>query len=189
MLKVKVIWGTHRDETFGEKPAKFTASLAEKQPEWEVEFLDLRTLAIPYEIGSPTPSQAKEQYADPAVSTWSQKVKEADAFIIVTTEYNHGYPAILKNALDHLYSEWHRKPVMFVGYGAEMGGARAVEQLRQVAVELHMASIRDAVYIPWVWQAFNEDGTPVNEELAGKFENAFQDLTWWGNALKQARTA
>lgn len=187
MLKVKIIWGTHRDDTFGGNPAKLALSVAENMPGWEVEFLDLRKLNIPYEIGSPTPSQANGVYANETVQAWGKTIAEADAFIIVTTEYNHGYPAILKNALDHLYPEWHRKPVAFVGYGAELGGARAIEQLRQVGVELHMASIRDAVYIPFVWQAFNPDGTPINDRLIPHLETMYQDLTWWGQALKDAR--
>jgi NAD(P)H-dependent FMN reductase len=187
MLKIKIIWGTHRQETFGENPVKLVRAAAEKITDWEVEFIDLREQNIPYEIGSPTPSQANEKYEDPIVTEWSKKIKEADAFIIVTTEYNHGYPAILKNALDHLYPEWQRKAVAFVGYGAELGGARAIEQLRQVAVELHMISIRDAVYIPYVWEAFGSDGVPLNERLPGKLEHMFTDLTWWAKALKAAR--
>lgn len=187
MLNIKIIWGTHREETFGELPAKFVLSIAEKMADWQVELLDLRRLQIPSEIGSPTPSQANKQYADPVVTNWSQKIDEADGFVIVTTEYNHGYPAILKNALDHLYPEWHRKPVAFVGYGAELGGGRAIEQLRQVAVELHMASIRDAVYIPYVWQAFQSDGAPVDEKMEEKLKKTFQDLSWWGKALQTAR--
>ena len=187
MLKVKIIWGTHREETFGKAPVQFVQSVASSMPEWEVELLDLRKINIPLGIGSPTPSQANGKYDDPIVTQWAQKIDEADAFIIVTTEYNHGYPAILKNALDHLYPEWHRKPVAFVGYGAELGGGRAVEQLRQVVAELHMTSLRNAVYIPYVWQAFKENGMPIDEKLGEKLQHVFQDLQWWGEALQVAR--
>lgn len=187
MLKVKILWGTHRADTFGENPAKLALSVAERMPEWEVELLDLRKLNIPDEIASLTPSQANGVYTNETVQAWGKTIAEADAFIIVTTEYNHGYPAILKNALDHLYPEWHRKPVAFVGYGGELGAGRAIEQLRQVMVEFHVASIRDAVYIPFVWEAFNADGTPVNEKLIPRLEAMYQDLSWWGKALQAAR--
>lgn len=187
MLKVKIIWGTHREETFGKLPAEFVTSVAKQMPEWEVEFINLRDLNIPLEIGSPTPSQANGKYDDPVVTEWAEKIAEADAYVVLTTEYNHGYPGILKNAIDHLYPEWARKPIMFVGYGGELGGGRAIEQLRQVAAELHMVSIREAVYIPYVWQAFNQEGVPVDENLSDKLKGAFTSLTWWGKALQQAR--
>ena len=90
---------------------------------------------------------AKDNYDHPVVVKWREKIREADGFIICTPEYNHGYPAVLKNAIDYVYSVWGRKAVAFVSWGGT-GGARGVEQLRLVAVELDMVPIRWAVHIP-----------------------------------------
>jgi NAD(P)H-dependent FMN reductase len=86
-------------------------------------------------------------YTNPAISRWSEKVKQADAFIIIAPEYNHGYTAVLKNAIDHLYPEWNHKPVGFLSYGT-VGGARVIEQLRLVAIELQLLPIKNAIHIP-----------------------------------------
>ncbi len=72
---------------------------------------------------------------------------EADAFLVVTPEYNHGYPAALKELIDSVYEPWHAKPVAFVSYGGASGGIRAVEQLRQVFAELHAVTLRDGVQL------------------------------------------
>ncbi len=187
MLKVKVIWGSLREGTFGENPAKFAFEIAKQEPGWEVEYINLQEINLPFSMGSPTPSQANGTYTDPIVQAWSDKIKDGDAYIVVTSEYNHGYSSVLKNALDHLFPEWHHKPVAFVGYGGQLGGGRAVEQLRQVVAELKMVSIREAIYLSYVWQAFDEFGRPQDTELASKLKNMFEELTWWGNALKTAR--
>ena len=108
----------------------------------------------------------------------------------MTAEYNHGYPAVLKNALDHLFAEFNRKPVAFVGYG-NVGGARAIEQLRQVVVELEMAPLRHAVHIlPHVMiEVMQADEflpamfSPLDERL----DLLVRDLVWWAAALAAAR--
>lgn len=98
------------------------------------------------------------QYPEGKVTEWAKKIASYDGFLIVTPEYNHGYPAVLKNALDQIYKEWNGKPVAFVGYGATSGGIRAIEQLRQVVIELRMIPFKDDVIIPYIWQAFDENG-------------------------------
>ena len=101
----------------------------------------------------------------------------------------HGYPAILKSALDATYGEWVRRPVSFVSYGGWSGGTRAVEQLRQVVVELQMAPVRGSVVLQFAPRLFDEDGRLQNAEF---FEAAatrmLDDLAWWAAALKEART-
>ena len=122
----------------------------------------------------------------PEAETWSENVARADGYVIVTPEYNHGYPAVLKNALDHLYTEWTRKPVAFVGYGGLAGGVRSIEQLRQVVVELQMAPIRYDVVIPRARRVF-ADGAPADEVYASLANRMLDQLAWWARALKQAR--
>jgi NAD(P)H-dependent FMN reductase len=86
-------------------------------------------------------------YRHASVQNFAEMVAKADAIVMVTPEYNHGYTAVLKNAIDWLYAEWINKPVGFVGYGG-VGGARAIEQLRQVAVEMQMFPIKTSLHIP-----------------------------------------
>ena len=110
---------------------------------------------------------------------------------MLTAEYNHGYPAVLKNAMDWTFPEWQRKPIAFVGWG-NVGGARAIEQLRLVAVEFEMAPLRHAVHIlPDVMlparQAADISDTTAFAPLEPKLKLLADDLTWWAAALAAAR--
>jgi NAD(P)H-dependent FMN reductase len=104
----------------------------------------------------------------------------------VTPEYNHGYTAPLKNALDHLYNEWTHKPAAIVSYGGP-GGYRAAEQLRQVLVELKIAPVREQVGIPAVWAAFDESSRPRDAALERAVDRMAAELLWWATALIPAR--
>jgi len=153
--------------------------------------LDLRDYPMPFFDEPVSPSQIKEPYAHPVVQKWTAKIAEADGFIIVTPEYNHGYPAVLKNAFDYVGKEWNKKAIGFVSWGS-VGGARAIEQLRGVAIELQLAPIRTSVHIPApVYMAAINEKAPANPELFKPVEpnaNAFLDqLIWWTKALKTAR--
>ncbi len=184
--KIKVIVGSVREKRFAMQPAEWIASEAKKLSEFEVEILDLKDYPMPFFEEPVTPSYKTAPYTHPVVAEWTKKIAEADGFIIVTAEYNHGYTAVLKNALDYVYAEWHRKPVAFVGYGS-VGGARAVEQLRQVAIELHMAPIRDAVHIVEYWNMLDEQGKLKTEALVKPATTMLEQLMWWTKALKLAR--
>ncbi len=110
-----------------------------------------------------------------------------DGFIIVSPEYNHAYPAVLKNAMDWIYPEWNNKPVGFVSYGS-VGGARGVEQLRLVAVELQMSPIRQGVFIPGAYPFGAKEWKPeADESLTRDAGKMFDQLLWWAKALKNAR--
>lgn len=111
------------------------------------ELLDLRDYPLPFFDESVSPMRMNGQYSNQAVAKWADKVKQADAYIMICPEYNHGYTAVLKNAIDHLYPEWNHKPVGFLSFGST-GGARAIEQLRLVAVELQLLPIKNAIHIP-----------------------------------------
>ncbi|TXI34164.1 MAG: NADPH-dependent oxidoreductase [Candidatus Moraniibacteriota bacterium] len=188
MLKVKVIMGSTREGRHGGKVGEYIQSLASTEAGWEAEYLDLKALNLPMYAEAVSPSFRESLAGLPeVVQEWSRKIEEADAYIIVTPEYNHGYPAPLKNAIDWLFKEWNRKPVAFVSYGALLAGGRAVEQLRQVVAELHMTSIRAQVLFPAVWEAFDESGEPKDKATENRVRGLFKELTWWGNALKVAR--
>src|SRR4029077_8136409 len=113
------------------------------------------------------PGMAKDSYTNPGVVRWRDKVREGDGFIICTPEYNHGYPAVLENALDYVYFAWSRKAVAFVSWGGA-GGPRSVEQLRLVAIELDMAPTRAAAHIqnPWLIKDFGELNTDLHQRSA-----------------------
>jgi len=195
-IKIKIIVGSTRQGRFSEKPANWIFEEAKKLEGVEVELLDLRDYPIPFFDDSMSPSMAKGNYSNKVVKEWAEKINDGDAFIIITPEYNHGYPAVLKNAMDVIYSEWNKKPIGFVSYGSAVG-ARAVEQLRQVAIELQMAPIRNAIHIPLnifmdammgKGPAGTEIFKPIHESPFGNpVERFFNELLWWAKVLKETR--
>jgi NAD(P)H-dependent FMN reductase len=191
-LKILVILGSTREGRFGDKPAQWIRDFLSRDDRLQVELVDLRDWPLPMFDQPKSPTRVTDgDYGHPVASRWAAKVGEADGFVIVAAEYNHGYTAVLKNALDWIYAEWRRKPVTFVGYG-NAGGARAVEQLRQVAVEFQMAPIKYAVHLPGpVFMAVRNAPAPVDpahfapvEQAAGAMRD---DLVWWAGALREAR--
>ncbi|HUC31322.1 MAG TPA: NAD(P)H-dependent oxidoreductase [Candidatus Paceibacterota bacterium] len=130
MLKIKVILGSIREGRFGDKPAKWIFEKA-KAKGLDVELLDLKDYPLPMFAEAQVPAAVSGNYPNEVAKKWAAKIGEADGFIFVTPEYNHGYPSVLKNALDFIFGEWNNKPGAFVGYGVN-GAARAVEQLKQV---------------------------------------------------------
>ena len=184
-LKIKVIVGSTRANRFSEKPARWIFEAAKQRADLDVELLDLADYPLPFFEEAMPPGLAKDQYDNPIVVKWRDKIREADGFIICTPEYNHGYPAVLKNALDHVYFAWSRKAVAFVSWGGA-GGTRCVEQLRSVAIELDMAPTRCAVHIPNPW--FIKDASEIDTEANQQSAKTLLDhLTWWAGALKAAR--
>ena len=184
-LKIQLIVGSTRANRFSEKPAQWMFDLAKQRADLDVEMLDLRDYPLPFFEEPLPPGFAKDNYTNPAVVKWRDKIKEADGYIIVTPEYNHGYPAVLKNALDYTYYSWARKAVAFVSWGGA-GGTRGVEQLRQVTIELDMVPLRWAVHIPnpWFIKDISDIATDQNNAAAGAL---LDHLTWWTRALRDAR--
>lgn len=196
--KILVIVGTTRQGRFSEKAASYILREASKLKEIEVELVDLRDYPLPFFDESVPPSMleaAKHEYQNDIVRKWTRKIDEADGFIIITAEYNHGYPAVLKNALDYVFKGWNKKPVGFVGYGST-GASRAIEQLKEVAIELQMVPIRNAIHIPFqVYMAVMNEKLPVDPELFKPLREGYKDhvatffdeLVWATHALKSAR--
>lgn len=158
MKKIKIILGSSREGRNSQKVAEWFLKSVKDLPESGLEFevLDLKEWDLPLLSTSMPPMMG--EYPEGKTTDWAKAVGEADGFVIVTPEYNHGYPAVLKNALDLLYKEWNSKPVAFVSYGAVSGGIRAVEQLRQVVIELRMIPLKDEINIQYIWQAFDNSG-------------------------------
>jgi NAD(P)H-dependent FMN reductase len=184
-LNIKLIVGSTRENRFSEKPSEWMYALAKARADIELELLDLRDYPLPFFEEALPPGFAKDNYSNPQILRWREKVREADGFIICSPEYNHGYPAVLKNALDTVYHAWSRKAVAFVSWGGA-GGARGVEQLRLVAIELDMAPTRFAVHIPNPW--FIKDVAEIDTEPNRQAAAALLDnLVWWAGALRAAR--
>jgi NAD(P)H-dependent FMN reductase len=189
-INIKVIAGSTREGRFSDKAAAWIAEEIKKGEGVAVEVLDLRDYEMPFFNEAVNPSAKKEPYKNEAVARFTKKIAEGDAFVIVTPEYNHGTSAVLKNVLDWVYQEWNNKPVSFVSYGS-VGGARAVEQLRLVAIELQMAPIRNAVHIPGEQYFQVRFGKmDIKDLFAGQTQKAkamIDQLLWWARALKRSR--
>ena len=190
-LRVNIIVGTTRQERFGDKPALWIHNLLQKREGVTPTIVDLRDYPMPFFNEAISPAYSPEPYKDEQITKWRNSVASADAYIIVAAEYNHGYSAVLKNALDSTYYEWAKKPVGFVGYGS-VGGARSIEQLRQVAVELQMVSVKNSVNMPFQ-TILDVQGITSGDNLAplaafeGQAEPMIEQLMWWGSVLKEAR--
>ena len=194
-LTMHVIIGSTRQNRFSEKPARYIFDELKKKENIQVELIDLRDWPLPFYDEVVSPAVNKGNYSNELGKKWAVKVGEADGYIMVTPEYNHGYSAVLKNALDWVFPEWNGKPVGFVSYG-NAGGARAIEQLRQVVIELQMVPIRSAIHIPTeVYLAVRHEKVPVNPELfkplregmrGDRVETFFNELINCAKTLKAA---
>jgi NAD(P)H-dependent FMN reductase len=112
--------------------------------------------------------------------------------LFITPEYNHGIPAVLKNAIDTVFATFafRGKPAAYVGYsGGVGGGIRSIEHLAQVAIEAEMVPLRSSVVIPFVETAFGPDGQPHDPHASAAAKILIDDLAWWADALQRARTA
>jgi NAD(P)H-dependent FMN reductase len=186
-VKIAVIVSTTRAARFGHKPAQWIAAIASQRDDMVVEVVDLREYPMPFfdEVASNAWVPSENEVA----RRWQKKIADFDGYIFVSAEYNRGVPAALKNALDYAYPEWNKKPAAFVGYGS-VGAARAIEQLRLIAIELQMAPIRTGVHIQGAdFMAVWKGGKDI-AELSYLPQNAtdmLDQLAWWANALKAAR--
>ena len=187
MTKIAIIVGSTRPTRFADKPVAWLKGFTDQRSDAQYEVLDLRDYPLPFfdEMASNAYMPSQNEVA----VRWQRKLAEFDGYVIVTAEYNHAPTAVLKNALDQAYVEWNKKPVAFVGYGS-VGAARAVEQLRTIAVELQMAPIRTAVHIQgadffgaWQQGAALEDMAHLQPGVTAMLD----ELVWWTGALKAAR--
>jgi len=179
-IKLVVITGSIREDRFGPVVERWFAREATRRADIEVDRVDLAEAGISARLTEEPP---------PEVRALQPRLTSADAFVIVTPEYNHGYPASLKAAIDWFSEECRAKPVGFVSYGGRSGGIRAVEQLRQVFAELHASTVRDAVSFHDAWDEFDDEGMPKKRNAAAQAAGALLDqLVWWGLALREARS-
>jgi NAD(P)H-dependent FMN reductase len=188
--KIAVIISSTRPTRFGDKPAKWIADHAAARGDLDVEIVDLADYNLPLfdapasDLWMPTPNEV--------AARWQAKLNEFDGFIIVTAEYNRSITGALKNAIDWAYKPFVRKAVAFVGYGS-VGGARAIEHLRNIMVELQAVPVRQAIHIggsdflPIMFGQKTWDETKVNFDQF--VPDVLDNLVWWTNATKTAREA
>ena len=190
MLKIKVIMGSVREGRFNDKASNWVSAIAKRREGIDVEILDLKEWNLPVLSERVSPSQVKDgKYSTEIISKWAQKIQEADAFIMVTPEYNHSTSGALKNSIDHIYGEWNNKAVGYVAYGS-LGGGRAMEHLRGIAAEVQMADVRAGVNIMAPWTLVDEKNE-LKEGALDSYERAanlmIDQIISWGTALKAVR--
>lgn len=178
-FNLAVIYGSAREGRFCDTVVNWAVETLKKDPDLSVETIDPAALDLPS-------CHVDDQH--PGIGELHTALSEADAFIVVTPEYNHSFTGELKLLIDAAKPQWRRKPLAFVSYGGMSGGLRAVEQLRLVFAELHVVTMRDVVSFANVWDLFDSQGQPIN---ATSSENALNhmvgDLKWWATALRNAR--
>jgi len=185
--KIGIIISSTRAARVGEQAARYVESVAKKRTDLAFEIVDLRDYPMPFfdEIAS----NAYVPSSNAVARAWQEKIASLDGFIFVTAEYNNSITAALKNALDYAYPEWNRKAAAFFSYGSA-GGARAVQHLRDICVELQMAPVRQSVLI------MGKDFYPIMngerqvkdlDQLEGQVDAMLDQLSWWTGALKRAR--
>lgn len=179
VLSIVVLVGSDRPDRFGGVVAEWFLGQARRRPDMVFDVIDLLETELPAVL----PAER-----DPVVEGYRKRIDAADGFVVVTPEYNHGYPAGVKQAIDLAKTQWYAKPVGFVSYGGLAGGVRAVEQLRQVFAELHVVGVRDAVSLARVRHLFDDRGDLIDPDLpTDAASKMLERLSWWGQALKEAR--
>ena len=184
-IRLVVVIGSTRPGRFGPTVAGWFAARARQDSRYVVDVLDLAETPLPAAFGDVADRSEQEM-----VAAVAGRLDAADAFVIVTPEYNHSFPASLKNALDWLGGPWRGRPVGFVSYGGLSGGLRAVEQLRLVLAELHATTLRETISFHNHWERFDDSGEPRDREATEAAATRFlNQLAWWGEGLRQARAA
>lgn len=176
MKKVKIILGSTRTNRAGEKVANWVNEQARTYSgNIAFEFIDLKVIDLPFIDEPVSPMASNGEYAHEHTKEWSKIIADADGFIIITPEYNHGYPAVLKNAIDFLYKEWEGKPVGIVGYGGS-GARSSIRQLREILEFVKMVALEEQVGIGEIWAAFDEDGKLDENKVRGDVLGLFKQL-------------
>jgi NAD(P)H-dependent FMN reductase len=171
-VRVGIVYGSTRSGRFCDTVAHWAANQIAARSGFAFEIID--------------PAAPETSPNSPSLK---QRIAACDAFVVVTPEYNHGYPAPLKDLIDSIGPEWHAKPVAFVSYGGVSGGLRAVEQLRLVFAELHAVTIRDSVSFAAAWEQFDSKGDLRNPARAERsMEAMLRRLHWWAVSLAHARS-
>jgi NAD(P)H-dependent FMN reductase len=193
MSKLQVIVGSTRPTRAADHVVPWVVDRAERHNGFEVEVLDLRDWPLPIfqeHIGT-LGDFVDPPYSDPIVKRWNSKIAEAEAYLMITPEYNHSVSGVLKNAIDSVFVSFafRNKPAGFVGYSVGIAaGTRAVEHLAQIAIEVELHPLKHSVLIPRVERAFNDRHAPIDPDTETALEIVLDDLAWWTEVLSRARS-
>jgi len=186
-LNIPVILGSVREGRLSEAPAKYFVEKI-KAAGHQSQLVDFKELPLPFIYTPKEPSEYQRQYPDENVRKWSAIADAADAFVLVVPEYNHGYPAVLKNALDWLFPEFEHKVVGLVGVSnGAVGGARAIEHIRPIVETFKMFSVRETVMFAKAQNVFDKEGKLLDESYNKKIDGLIKSLAWSAEAMKAAR--
>lgn len=183
-MKVLVILGSARKGGTGQRVGQWVKDAVNAQGDLELDYVSVDELNLPIFNEAFSPKYRHytgDDYTNPDGKAWAERVAKAEAVIVVTPEYNHGYPGGLKNSFDWVGTEWQGKPVAFVGYSiTQFGGVRAVEQLRQVVTEMGMHQVPNAVLVGTAQEVLSESGVSSSDELNGTLSGVLKDLVALG---------
>ncbi len=184
MTRIGIIIGSTRPGRKGHAVAEWVHKLAAQRDDATYEIVDLVDFDLP-RLNEPVPAAMGADYQHEHTKRWSEAIKSYDGYVIVTPEYNHSIPGSLKDAIDYLYHEWRNKAVGFVGYGLT-GATRAVEQLRLITAELHLADVRDQVTLNLFTDFAGDDLAPADhhEPIVHRM---LDQVVAWSNALAPLR--
>lgn len=184
--RLMIIIASTRPGRVGAPVARWIRDRAEARGDFEVELVDLAALNLPF-MDEPKHPRLR-QYVHQHTKDWSAQVDAADAFVFVMPEYNFGFTAPLKNAIDYLHTEWQYKPVGLVSYGGVSAGTRAAQMIKQVVTTLKMTPLTEAVSIPFVNQFINSDGeVEANETMEIAATAMLDEMQRWVEALRSLR--
>jgi NAD(P)H-dependent FMN reductase len=181
-----VLIASTRPGRIGLPVAEWFAERARSHGGFAVDVADLAEINLPM-MDEPHHPRLR-RYMHQHTKDWSARVEAADAFAFVMPEYNFGFNAPLKNALDYLNAEWQYKPVGFVSYGGVSAGTRAVQMLKQVVTALKMVALPEAVSIPFVAQLLDEGRRlRPNDVMEQAATTLLDELVRWEGALRPLR--
>jgi NAD(P)H-dependent FMN reductase len=187
MSKLLIVIGSTRPGRIGLPVANWFIERAREHGGFELAVADLAELDLPL-LDEPHHPRLG-QYTKPHTQAWSATAAAADAFVLVTPEYNYGYPAALKNAIDYLHHEWQYKSVGFVSYGGVAAGTRSVQQLKQVVTAVRMMPASASVNIPFVTQFLADGVIRGNEVMTAAAADMLDELARVQAALAPLRAA
>jgi NAD(P)H-dependent FMN reductase len=186
MAQLTIVIASTRPGRSGLAIGQWFIARAEKHGGLDVNVVDLAELNLPF-LDEPNHPRFRK-YTKKHTKDWSATVDGSDAFVFVTPEYNFGYPATLKNAIDFLHNEWNYKPLGFVSYGGVAAGTRSVQQLKQVVTALKMTPLSEAVSIPFHTQFIDDDGVvQANETMETAADAMLDELVRTEAALRPLR--
>jgi NAD(P)H-dependent FMN reductase len=184
---LQVIAASTRPGRRGIAVARWVQQLAEAHGGFDVELVDLAEVGLP--VFDEPNHPRMQRYTHQHTKDWSATVDRADAYVFVTPEYNHSFPASLKNALDYLSLEWADKPAALVSYGGVSAGLRAATALKPVLAALRMVPVVEAVSVPFFARFLGDDDEFVpNSELEAGGKAMLDELARLAPALRGLRT-